>query len=264
MRKLAAACIGFALAALAGSAAAQPAAPERSFRGTYTIVARGMQAGTFNFQFAQSGGGYDVAAQRRLSGVARRVMGANQDFSYSVRGVVSGGVLRPRAYQHQGGRRSADRREGRLVRVRFSGDGVTTVATPPMPMGNPPATTAQKRGAVDQLTAIASLIAANGNPCGRTVRVFLDGHARFDFVLAAGSAVQINTPAYRGAGVRCAVQYRPIAGFTEPQEPATLQFRFARTSTGIWAPVHIELPTDATGLVRLEARVLTVNGARLR
>lgn len=265
MRRLAALCMGFALAALAGSAAAQQSAAEWSFRGSFNIIARGMQAGTFNYQFSQSGGGYEIAAQRRLSGLARTMMGANQDFAYSVRGLVSeSGALRPRAYQHQGGRRRADRPEGRLVRVSFSGDDITTVATPTMPMGNPPATSAQKRGAVDQLTAIASLITASGDPCGRTLRIFLDGRARFDFVVGASRAGPVRSAAFTGPGIQCDVQYRPIAGFTEPQEAATLHFTFGRTASGLWAPVRIELPTDAVGIVRLEARSLTINGAAAR
>ena len=32
----------------------------------------------------------------------------------------------------------------------------------------------------------------------------------------------------------------------------------------MWAPVTIEMPTDGVGVVRLEARRLTVNGTRLR
>jgi hypothetical protein len=64
--------------------------------------------------------------------------------------------------------------------------------------------------------------------------------------------------------VRCRVQFRPIAGFGDPQEPATLSFVLARTESGMWAPVTIEMPTDGVGVVRLEARRLTVNGTRLR
>jgi hypothetical protein len=32
----------------------------------------------------------------------------------------------------------------------------------------------------------------------------------------------------------------------------------------MWAPVVIEMPTDEVGVVRLEARRITVNGTRLR
>ena len=70
-----------------------------------------------------------------------------------------------------------------------------------------------------QSNPIATLMTSSGDPCSRTVKVYLDGRARFDFVFGASSPTAINSPAYRGQGLRCAVQYRPIAGFTEPQEP---------------------------------------------
>jgi hypothetical protein len=76
--------------------------------------------------------------------------------------------------------------------------------------------------------------------------------------------VNIDSRAYQGPGVRCRVQFRPIAGFGDPQEASTLTFLFARTPSGMWAPVTIEMPTDGVGVVRLEARRLTFNGTRLR
>ncbi len=60
------------------------------------------------------------------------------------------------------------------------------------------------------------------------------------------------------------MQYRPIAGFGDPQEAAELTFLFAPTSSGMFAPIRIQMPTDDAGVVTLEARTLTVNGARLR
>jgi hypothetical protein len=83
-------------------------------------------------------------------------------------------------------------------------------------------------------------------------------------VLTPNGNVTINSRAYQGPGVRCRVQFRPIAGFGDPQEASTLNFVLARTDSGLWAPVTIEMPTDGAGVVRLEARRLTVNGTRLR
>lgn len=131
-------------------------------------------------------------------------------------------------------------------------------------MGDPPATQAQRRGTIDQLTAIAAMITAQGDPCSRTLRVYMDGRSRFDFVFTPDGNVNISSRAYNGPGVRCRVQFRPIAGFGDPQEPATLTFLFAPTPSGMWAPITIEMPTDGVGVVRLEARRLTANGARLR
>ena len=131
-------------------------------------------------------------------------------------------------------------------------------------MGNPPATQDQRRNTIDQITAIAAMVTADGNPCSRTLRVYMDGRSRFDFVMTPNGNVNINSRAYQGPGVRCRVQFQPIAGFGDPQDPASLTFLLARTDTGMWAPVTIEMPADGIGVVRLEAERLTVNGTRLR
>jgi hypothetical protein len=257
MRLLAAALTGLALAALAGPSAAQT--PDRRVEVTYAAIARGISAGEFTYNFSQTGANYEVNARRRLTGLARSLMGESQDYTYSVRGAVSAaGLLQPAAYQHRGGRRD------RLVRSTFSADDIVTTAEPRMGMGNPPATQAQKRGAVDQLTAIASMITTSGDPCARTVRVYMDGRSRFDFVMTPNGNVDVDNSAYRGRAVRCRVEFRPIAGFSDPQEPATLTFLFARTPSGLNAPIRIEMPSEDAGIVRLEARRVSVNGQRLR
>ena len=262
MRTFAAAAM--ALAVLAGSAAAQTG--DRSFDASYTVVARGLDAGEFNYSFRQTGQTYTITATREMKGLAAAALGRNQDYTYSVSGVVAAdGSLRPTVYQHQGGRRRDDRPNGRLIRATFTADDVVTTAVPGPPnMGDPPATAAQRRNTIDQLTAIAAMVTATGDPCSRTLHVFMDGRARFDFVLTPNGAVNINSRAVQGPGVRCRVQFNPIAGFGEPPDPATLSFVFARTDTGMWAPVTIEMPTDGVGVVRLEAKRLTINGTRLR
>jgi hypothetical protein len=107
------------------------------------------------------------------------------------------------------------------------------------------------------------MVIAQGDPCSRTVPVYLDGRSRFDFVFRPNGQVAVNNSAYQGQALRCSVDFRPIAGFSDPQQAATLTFLFARTSSGMYAPIRIQMPSD-NGLVTLEARQITVNGARLR
>ena len=250
--------------ALAGPAAAQSG--NRSFDGTYTVHARGVEAGDFEFSFRQTGATYTATASREMKGWVGAALRRSQDYNYSVNGsVAADGSLRPSQYQHQGGRRREDRPNGRLIRATFSANDVVTTATPGNPnMGDPPATQAQRRGTIDQITAIASMITTSSDPCSRTLRIYMDGRSRFDFVFTPNGAVNIDSRAFQGPGVRCRVQFRPIAGFSDPQEAATLNFVFGRTSSGMWAPVTIEMPTDGVGVVRLEARRLSINGTRLR
>jgi hypothetical protein len=264
MRSLFAAAVLALGLGLGSSAAAQTG--NRSFDGVYAVHARGVEAGDFNFSFRQTGGSYTATASREMKGWVGAALRRSQDYNYSVSGsVAADGSLRPSQYQHQGGRRREDRPNGRLIRATFTANDVVTSASPGRPnMGDPPATPEQRRGTIDQITAIAAMITAQGDPCARTLRIYMDGRSRFDFVMTPNGNVTVNSRAYQGPGVRCRVQFRPIAGFSDPQEAATLNFVFARTPSGMWAPITIEMPTDGVGVVRLEARRLTVNGARLR
>jgi hypothetical protein len=273
MKSVFGALLGLSLLALGGAAAAQQggssgaaeaatiaqSGPDPSFQGTYAAIARGITAGEFTYNFRETGGNYQITARRRLTGIARMFMGASQDFQYSVQGAVSdGGALQPANYQHSGGTR------GRIVHANFTSGDIVTTATPHMGMGHPPATPEQRRGAVDQLTAIARLMTTSGDPCSQTVKVYMDGRSRFDFVLRPAGQVSANSPAYRGRALRCSVQFRPIAGFSDPQDPATLTFLFAPTASGLYAPIVVEMPSDDVGIIRLEARSLVVNGTPLR
>lgn len=263
MKSFTAAILG--LAALAGAASAQAPSPSRSLEITYNVFARGMNAGDFTYRFNQTGQAYEASATREMKGLIGATLNHSQDYTYSVRGAVAAdGALRPSAYQHQGGRRREDRPNGRLVRATFSADDVVTVAIPAMGMGDPPATPAQRRGVIDQVSAIAAMALSSSDPCTRSMRVYMDGRSRFDFVFTPAGRVSVDTRAYRGEALRCSVQFRPLAGFGDPQEAATLTFLFAQTPSGIYAPVTIEMPTDGAGIVRLEARWLAINGAPLR
>lgn len=250
---------------LASAGAANAQTGDASFEGSYAVFARGIEAGRFTYNFNRTGAAYTANAERRMTGMVAALTNRSQDYTYSVRGAVAAdGALRPSAYTHQGGRRREDRPNGRRVNAAFSANDVVTTSIPEgMGMGTPAATAEQKRGVVDQLTAIASMITASGDPCARTLRIYMDGRSRFDFVLTPNGRVNVNTPAFRGEALRCSVSYRPLAGFSEPQEAATLTFLFAPTSSGLYAPVQIEMPADDVGTVRLQARSLRVNGAAI-
>ena len=65
MRSLLAAAMTLGLA-LAGPAAAQTG--NRSFDATYTVHARGVEAGDFDFSFRQTGATYTATANREMKG----------------------------------------------------------------------------------------------------------------------------------------------------------------------------------------------------
>jgi hypothetical protein len=222
----------------------------------YNLIAKGINVGTGTYSYAFSGDTYRGTASHRLTGFARQLAGSRQDFNYSVSGVVGAdGKLRPRSYRHQGGKRN------RVVTVDFGDRAVTTTANPAMGMGVPPASPAQKLNTVDQVTMMASMMTVAANPCNQTVRVFLEGRTRFDLVLSPSGNQNVNLAGYRGSAIRCSVRFTPIAGFPDPMDATNMTFLFAPTN-GVFVPVQIQMPTDEAGIVRLEARRLTINGAR--
>lgn len=237
-------------------AAAQSGAAATTFTGEYRVRARGITAGSFTLSATFQGANYTVTASRRLTGLARTLMGDSQDYTYSVRGARTGVTLRPAAYRHQGGSRN------RLVEAAFANDDVVTTATPRMGMGTPPATREQRRGVVDQLTALALMMITDGDPCVRTVRVYMDGRSRFDFIMTRNGTERVNIAGFRGDAIRCRVTFRPIAGFSDPQESEQLTFLFARQSNGMYAPLRIQMPTDDVGIVTLQAHEITLTGPR--
>jgi hypothetical protein len=240
----------------AGGHAQSAAQPLTAFSISYTVHARGVAAAHADYSFTFSSGRYSGTASSRLIGFARTLGGSDQDYSYAVSGVIDGsGQLRPRSYRHTGGSR------GRVVQVAFTDSAVTTTATPAMGMGNPPATPAQKLNTVDQVTMMADLLTSTGDPCRQTVRVFMDGRARFDLVLGPNGTQRVNIGGFRGQALRCSVRFAPIAGFPDPAEPATLTFLFA-PHQGYFVPLQIQMPTDDAGVVRLEARRFSVTGQR--
>lgn len=242
----------------AGPVHAQEAGPGnlQSVTIQYALIAKGINVGTATYGYSFSGGTYRGTASHFLTGLARQLAGKRQDFNYSVSGIVaSDGKLRPRTYRHQGGSKN------RIVNVDFQDRAVITTATPATGMGVPSATAAQKLNTVDQVTMIASMMTVASNPCNQTVRVFLEGRTRFDLTLSPSGNQNVNLAGYKGSAIRCSVRFTPIAGFPDPMDAATLSFLFAPTN-GVFVPVQIQMPTDEAGIVRLEARRLTVTGTR--
>jgi hypothetical protein len=222
----------------------------------YNLIAKGINVGTGTYSYSFSGDSYRGTASHRLTGLARQLAGSRQDYNYSVSGIVGAdGKLHPRSYRHQGGRRN------RVVNVDFGDRAVTTTATPAMGMGVPPATPAQKLGTVDQVTMMASMMTVAANPCNQSVRVFLEGRTRFDLNLSPSGTQNVNLTGYRGSAIRCSVRFNPIAGFPDPMDATNMTFLFA-PSGGVFVPVQIQMPTDEAGIVRLEARSLSIVGTR--
>lgn len=243
-------------AALLACAALTAPAAAATFEGVYAVRAKGITAGDFTLKAAIADGRYEASAERRSTGLVRVAVGQSQDYRYEAEGAFAATGPQPERYEHQGGRRN------RLVQVAFDGAENRTTANPPMGMGDPPASEAQRRGAIDQVSALVAILAAPAgrDPCARTIPVLMDGRARFDFVMSADGKQKISSGPWRGEALRCRVEFRPIAGFSDPQEAAVLSFLLAPVEGGIFAPIRIQMPTDDVGVVTLDVQSLKVSG----
>lgn len=244
MKRILAASV-LVLAALTGGAQAQP--PGFSVR--YDIHFKGVVAGEYNFNATRNGDAYEATVNRKATGIARLAVKSSQDYSYKVKGTVTPQGLRPAAYEHRGGKKN------RVVSATFSADDVVTTANPEMGMGTPPATKAQRAGVIDQVSLIYALATPSGDVCNRTIKVYMDGRSRFDLVLTPAGTQKVSTAAFKGTAQKCSVQYKPISGFGDPQQPATLTFLFGKVGA-LYAPISIAMPTDE-GIAKLEAKQFT-------
>lgn len=257
MRPVIAAAV-LALSLMAGPALGQtsaPAAPPApGFSVVYDVHAKGLVVGQFSYAVKRNGQVYQAQADRRMTGLVRAIIGSKQDYRYSANGTVTEAGVHPVSYEHSGGKKN------RRVQVTFMPNDIVTVATPPMGMGTPPATQAQKIGAMDQLSSIYAMAISSGDPCTRTMHIYLDGRSRFDLVMSPNGNEKVSSGAFKGTARRCSVQFKPIAGFDDPQPPATMSFLFASVG-GLYAPIRIAMPTDDAGIVTLEARSFTLTNS---
>ena len=105
------------------------------------------------------------------------------------------------------------------VRVEYGGKGAPVMtASPPYDLSRYPVTDAQKRGAIDPVTAISSIIAglsaSEREPCGRTLAIF-DGRRRYDVVF---TFAREELDGAKGIGLHprvCKAEYRHIAGIQQ-------------------------------------------------
>lgn len=253
----------------APAASAQPAVP-RSIALDYTLTILAIPFGHLIYSGSFGTERYTAEMHFQTSGLAAVLWKAKIDSA--AEGRVSSAALVPGVYTTE----SLSRRGMRqTVRVEYAGRAVPTMtAVPPYDLSNNPVSNAQKKGAVDPVTGISSIIAglstSAGQPCGRTLAVF-DGRRRYDVLFTFVRNESGTGPTASTARI-CEAEYRHIAGI--PQDvvavskvpaiyarfidlpTATGRYTVARTiwSSFLWGAVEAKL-TD----VRIDGRSVTVN-----
>ena len=178
----------------------------------YSIAFWSIPFGATNYEGHFANGGYTASSHFETSGIVSLFWQAIIDASAS--GRVAGASLSPAKYDSFY-RRGSSRNE--RVTVTFDHSGVTTFADPPYDTTKYPVSDAQKREAMDPMSAITQVLAGvagdRSNPCGTVVRVF-DGRRRYNIEFGFVRDEPVNLGAlYNGTAHLCRLHYQQIAGF---------------------------------------------------
>ena len=166
-------------------------------------------------------------------------------------GPVAHGQPAPGVFRYE----NHDGKNNRKVEVTWDGQDVVTQSTPVLTfMGDPPATRAQKLGAVGYLTAMLRLSLADGSgPCHGAETIF-NGKELSELGFTAPRAM-ILTDAQKQMGLtnglRCTAVFREIAGYHKKTGKARnqglnggIEADFARLGEdGPWIPLKMEAQT---------------------
>jgi hypothetical protein len=178
-----------------------------------------------------------------------------------VAGAIEAGRARPQSYAHDEFNGAKHRR----IDMSFDGRVARSVAAPDFSSwGEPPASEADRSGAIDPMTAVLMLAEAmtGDAPCSGVLPVF-DGRLRYDFDLRARGRETVRTRGWRGEALVCDAYYRPISGYTDEQRPEPrelrhpLTFWLAPLADGRNLPVRIH--TRAGFGVTIELKTLQIS-----
>lgn len=204
-------------------------------RGTFDLLLKGTRAGLLTFRAETEGARYTASATLESAGMLALARTIRYEMAAS--GGVEGTRLRPALYREEA------QRGKRKTSVQVSWPG----GVPQLDRHEPPRATApwdidpaSQSGTLDPLSALAVALrdTAPGAECRLTLEIF-DGRKRDRLTLGA--------PEPAGRGVRCAGEYRRIAGYSPEdmaEKPAfALSFRYVPTEEGRMRVVEISTDT---------------------
>lgn len=194
------------------SAAEAPTPPPASVEIAYSLAFWGIPFGETSYAGRIANGGYSASSHFNTSGIVSVFWQAIIDASAT--GHISSRAVTPAVYDSFY-RRGSSKKE--RVKVTFDTSTVTTLADPPYDTTKFPVSEAEKRQAVDPMSAITLLLsgvkADRANPCGTVAPVF-DGRRRYniEFTYIKDERLTLGK-LYSGIAHLCQVHYRQIAGF---------------------------------------------------
>ena len=217
-----------------------------------------------DIQMSSELGGDTYQASARFTTAGLAALFSDADIEAGVSGYRHGARLQPWRYEHFNHASGSNRTVG----INFPEGVAEPDINPPFgSMGEPPATAAERAGAIDPISALLSvttgMIATGDNICEGRVPVF-DGKARYNLRFEEGEPAHVRTRAWRGEARICRAWYEPVAGYDADEypddddidEPLTFWMAPAGDS-GYWVPVKIRANTGFGG-VTVVAREMSV------
>jgi hypothetical protein len=190
----------------------RPAAERVSL--SYTLTAFAIPFGHLDYAANSERTRYHAEMSFRTSGLAAVLWKSKIDTSTEGR-VTPEELLVPNVYTSHSLSRSGVQQS---VRVDYGKHPPVMTADPSYNLSSYPISDEQKKGAVDPVTAITSIIeglnASDGEPCGRTLAVF-DGRRRYDVVFTLVREEPIAPGGAIAKARVCKAEYRQIAGIKQ-------------------------------------------------
>tara|TARA_R110000868_G_scaffold53744_6_gene168613 strand:+ start:9226 stop:10098 length:873 start_codon:yes stop_codon:yes gene_type:complete len=204
---------------------------------------------------------YQASARFTTAGLA--ALFSDADIEAGVSGYRDGTSLQPYHYSHLNHASS----KNRVVAIDFP-DGVATPdINPPFGnMGEPPATDAERAGALDPISTLLAMglgaVSSGSSHCDGRIPVF-DGRARYNLRFEDGGRKDVRTRAWSGEALICRAYYEPVSGYEADEFPTPddiadpIDFWLAPVNGGEYY-VPIKIRTNAGfGGATISARSMT-------
>ncbi|HVP97893.1 MAG TPA: DUF3108 domain-containing protein [Roseiarcus sp.] len=256
---------GFSLAATAASLGAASASAD-ILNASYRVSLIGLPIGTANLHAQLSPTSYSIAADAKLTGLAR--LFSNARGASTGQGAIVNGRVSPATFATV----AANANMTRTIRMALAGNTVTGVDISPPFEDKPdrvPLGPHDQQNIVDPIGA-AVIPAPPAEPllspasCNRKIPIF-DGYTRFDVNLSYVGQRSVKTTGYEGPVLVCAARYVPISGHGKNR--ATTKFMAENKDLEVWlAPIerdHLLMPFRVSARTMIGTTVIEASEFRV-
>lgn len=200
---------------LASPALADAQAKDTTLTVSFDIAFWGINFGHTNYEGKFAPNLYDAKMHFETSGIVSVFW--NSTIDAVVNGNIAAHSIAPNVYDSYSQDHNSKRQR---VKVTFAKDEEpVTLSEPVYNTTKYPVTAEQKKGAVDPMSAITTLLAGvkadDKNPCGTGVQVF-DGRRRYDVTFSYVKDEKVAVPnVWSGTAHQCQIHYNQLAGYKQ-------------------------------------------------